>query len=113
MFAVHANFCTTLQAYQIKLVLGWYAILNINYIADWEHIWQRKQEQINCNNKHNKNMRRNNHQNRIGDKILVKCRKNSKHEQEFMGPFLITQKMTMSRLDFKKESSMMPPTFAE
>ena len=37
------------------------------------------------------NMRRNNHQYKVGDKILVKRKKNSKHELEFMGPFHITQ----------------------
>ena len=35
-------------------------------------------------------MRRNNHQYKVGDKILVKRRKNYKHELEFMGPFPIT-----------------------
>ena len=36
-------------------------------------------------------MRRNNHQYNIGDKILVKRKKNSKHELEFMSPFPITK----------------------
>ena len=36
-------------------------------------------------------MRRNNHQYKVGDKILVKRKKSSKHELEFMGPFPITQ----------------------
>ena len=36
-------------------------------------------------------MRRNNHQYKLGEKILVKRKKNSKHELEFMGPFPITQ----------------------
>ena len=36
-------------------------------------------------------MRRNNHQYKIGDKILVKHKKESKHELELMGPFSITQ----------------------
>ena len=36
-------------------------------------------------------MRRNNHQYKVGDKILVKRNKNSKHKLEFMGPFPITQ----------------------
>ena len=35
-------------------------------------------------------MHRNNHQYKVGDKILVKCKKNSKHKLEFMGPFPIT-----------------------
>ena len=36
-------------------------------------------------------MRNNNHQYKVGDIILVKCKKNSNHELEFMGTFLITQ----------------------
>ena len=36
-------------------------------------------------------MRWNNHQYKVGHKILVKRKKNSKHELEFMGPFPITQ----------------------
>ena len=36
-------------------------------------------------------MRRNNHQYKVGDKILVKQKKNSKHELEFMVPFHIPQ----------------------
>ena len=36
-------------------------------------------------------MRQNNHQYKVCDKILVKRKKNSKHELEFMGPFPITQ----------------------
>ena len=36
-------------------------------------------------------MKRNNHQYKVGDKILVKRKKNSKHGLEFMGPFPITQ----------------------
>ena len=36
-------------------------------------------------------MWRNNHQYKVGDKILVKRKKNSKHELEFMVPFPITQ----------------------
>ena len=36
-------------------------------------------------------MRRNNHQYKVGDKILVNRKKISKHELEFMGPFPITQ----------------------
>ena len=37
------------------------------------------------------NMRRNNHQYKVGGKVLVKRKKNSKQELEFMGPFPITQ----------------------
>ena len=74
----------------MQLVFGQDAILNIKHVADWEHIWQRKQLRINHNNKR-ENMQRNNHQYKIGDKILVKRMKNSKQELEFMGPFPITK----------------------
>ena len=63
----------------MQLVFFWDAILNIKHVADWEHIQQRKQEQINHNNKH-KNMCCNNHQYKVGDKILVKRKENSKHK---------------------------------
>ena len=74
----------------MQLVFGRDAILNIKHVADWEHIRQRKQLQISQNNMR-ENMRRNNHQYKVGDKILVKRKKNFKHELEFMGPFPITQ----------------------
>ena len=74
----------------MQLVFSRDAILNIKHVADWEHIRQRKQLRINHNNKE-ENMRRNNHQYKAGDNILVKRKKNSKHELEFMGPFPITQ----------------------
>ena len=90
MFAVRATYHTTLRASPMQLVFGRYAILNIKHVADWEHIWQRKQLQINHNNMR-ENMRRNNHQYKVGDKILVKRKKNSKQELEFMGPLPITQ----------------------
>ena len=90
MFDVHATYHTTLQASPMQLVFGRDAILNIKHVADWEHIRQWKQLRINHNNKRKK-MRRNNRQYKVGDKILVKRKKNSKHELAFMGPSPITQ----------------------
>ena len=43
------------------------------------------------NNNKRETMRRNNHQYKLGEKILVKHKKNSNHELEVMGPFLNTQ----------------------
>ena len=90
MFVVRATFQTTLQASPMQLVFGRDNILNIKCVADWEPIPQCKKYRINHNNKR-ENMRRNNHQYKGGDKILVKRKKNSKHELEFMGPFPFTQ----------------------
>ena len=70
-------------------------------VADWEHIRKRKKLRINHNNKH-ANMRRNNHQYKFGDKILVKCKKFFKHELEFMGPFPITQINNNGTVRFQK-----------
>ena len=47
-------------------------------------------------------MRRNNHQYTFGDKIIVKCKKNSKHELAFMGSFLITQINDNGTVHFQK-----------
>ena len=69
----------TLQASPMQLVFGQDAILNIKHVADWEHIQQRKKIRVNHNDKR-ENMRRNNHQYKVGDKIQVKRKKNSKHE---------------------------------
>ena len=90
MFSVRGTYHTTILAYTIQIVFVQDTILKIKHVSDWEHIRQRKQLQINPNNKH-ENMRRNNHQYKVGDKILVKRKKKSKHELELMGPFPITQ----------------------
>ena len=69
IFAVRAIYHTTVQASPMQLVFFRDAILDIKHVADWENIWQHKQLQINQNNKR-ENMRRNNHQYKVGDKIL-------------------------------------------
>ena len=47
-------------------------------------------------------MRRNNHQYKVGDKILVKRKKNSKQELEFMVTFPITQINDNGTVRFQK-----------
>ena len=74
MFAVCTTYHTTLQSSTTQLLFGQNTILNIKHVADWENIWQRRQERINDSNKH-KNMRRNNHQYSVGDRIIVKREK--------------------------------------
>ena len=101
MFAIRTTYHTTLQESPMQLVFGRDDILNIKHVSDWEHIRQRKQLQINHNNKR-ENMRRNNHQYKVGEKILVKRKKNSKHELEFMGPFPITQINDNGTVRFQK-----------
>ena len=74
----------------MQLVFGRDVILNIKHVADWEPIPQCKKYRINHNNKR-ENVHRNNHQYKVGDKTLVKRKKDSKHKLEFMGPFPIRQ----------------------
>ena len=47
-------------------------------------------------------MRRNNHQYKVGDKILVSSKKNSKHKLEFMGPSPIKQINDNGTVRFQK-----------
>ena len=63
----------------MQLLFVQYSILNVKHVTDSENIQQHKQEQINHNNERG-NMCRNNHQYRVGDKILIKRKKKSKHE---------------------------------
>jgi hypothetical protein len=101
MFAVRARYHTTLQASPMQLVFGRDAILNVKHISNWEHIRQCKQARINENNKRENKSRRE-HNYSIGDKILVKARKNSKHELEFDGPYAITQVNDNGTVRFQK-----------
>ena len=48
-------------------------------------------------------MRWNNHQYKVGDKVLVKREKNSKHKLEFMGPFPIKKINDNYTVRFQKE----------
>ena len=68
MFAIRTNYHIALQASTMQLVFGRYAILNIKHVADWEHIWQHRQFRNNHNNER-ENMRRNNHQYKVGEKF--------------------------------------------
>ena len=85
----------------MQIVFFWNTILNIENVANWEHIWQRKQLQNNHNSKR-ENMRRNNHQYKVGDKILVNFKNNSTHKLEFMGPLPITQINENGTVRFQK-----------
>jgi transposase InsO family protein len=109
MFAARATHHTTLQASPMQLVFGRHAILNIAHMTDWEHTRQRKQAQINENDPR-ENLSQCAHNHSIGDKTLVKARKNSKHELEHSGPHEITQVNDDGTFASRKELSMMQLT---
>ena len=73
----------------MQLVFGRDAILNVKHVTNWEHVHQHKQERININNiKENVKLRE--HQYHIGDEILLRRKKQSKHELEYEGPYSLT-----------------------
>ena len=65
-------------------------ILNIQHIANWEYIKQRKQNNINLNNKR-ENSKRKEHVYQVGDKVLLSRGTENKHEAPYQGPFDILQ----------------------
>jgi hypothetical protein len=85
----------------MQLVFGRDAMLNINHVTDWEHIRQRKQKRINANNER-ENARRLEHAYKIGESILLKRKKNSKHELEYEGPYPLTAINDNGTVRFKK-----------
>jgi hypothetical protein len=101
IFAVRATCHTTLQASPMQLAFGRDPILNIKHTSNWEHIRHRKQTRINENNKCENKSRRA-HTCSLEDKMLVKARKNSKHELEYDGPYEITQVNDNETVPFQK-----------
>jgi hypothetical protein len=89
-FAVRSNFHTSLQSTPGQLVFGRDMIFNIQHIANWEFIKQRKQKIINLNNK-KENAKRVQHVYQIGDKVLLHRGTENKYESPYHGPFLIMQ----------------------
>jgi hypothetical protein len=76
----------------MQLVFGRDAIINVKHITGWEHIRQWKETRVNENNKRENKSRRV-HQYSLGDKILIKARKRSKHQLEYEGPYAITHQV--------------------
>ena len=70
-FAIRATYHTTLQATPAQLVFGRDMILPISIKADWDRIKQRKQEEINRNNRR-ENRDRVEHHYSVGDEVLLR-----------------------------------------
>ena len=101
MFSIRATYHTTLKASPMQLVFGHAAILNIKHVVNWKHIAQHKQSIIDYNNaKENKS--RTAHHYSVGHQILIKARKHSKHDEEYEGPYPITQVNTNGTVHFQK-----------
>ena len=82
---VRATNNTTIRASPMQIVFGRNAILNIKHVTNWEHICHQKQARIKKNNMR-KNSCRIAYECTLGQKILLKCKKASKHKQVLKGP---------------------------
>jgi hypothetical protein len=80
------------------------AISNVKHIFNWEHHvrQQRMFFQIDENDKHENKSQCEHACSALGDKILVKARKNLKHKLEFDGPCAITQVNDDDAVRFQK-----------
>ena len=103
-FAIRATYHTTLQATPAQLVFGRYMILPITVQANWDLIKERRQEEINRNNRR-ENRNRIEHQYNPGDKILLRkegiLRKLSAPRK---GPFKVSTVYDNGTVDIKKRA---------
>ena len=101
MFSVRATYHITMKASPMQLVFGRDAVLNIKHMTNWKHIKQLKQKRIDANNK-KENKSRVSHQYMVGDQVLIRARKNTKHDQEYKGPYRLTKVNTNGTVKFQK-----------
>ena len=89
-FAIRSTIHTTTQKTPAQLVFGRDMILNIQHIADWQHIKERKQALINKNNAR-ENRTRHSHKYKQGDKILLRRGTENKYEVPYSGPHQVLE----------------------
>jgi hypothetical protein len=76
-------------------------LIALKHLTNWEHIRQRKQARIDESNKQ-ENAKRKDHQYNIGDEILFRRKKKSKHELEYEGPYPLTAINANGTVQFQK-----------
>jgi hypothetical protein len=88
-FGVRATVHSTLRASPMQLVFGRDAIFNLQHIADWKYIKDRKQRMIVANNKR-ENAKRKDYKYEVGDQVLVKAEQSSKYGSDaYLGPYTV------------------------
>ena len=85
-FAVRSTYHTTLKKTPGQLVFGRDMIFNIQHVANWEYIRQKKQNLIDKNNKA-ENAKRVKHNYKVGDLVLLRKSTENKYKTPFQGPF--------------------------
>ena len=90
-WAIRSTYHTVLKSTPGAAIFGRDMLFDIPYVADWNVIGRRRQEQVEINNKR-ENKRRQPHDYAIGDKVLI--RKDGilrKAEDKYEGPYTIIQ----------------------
>ena len=100
-FAVRSTYHTTLQKTPAQLVYNRDMILDIEHVANWEYIRQRKQEIINKNNSR-ENSKRKPHKYKVGDSILLAKGTENKYEQPNSGPHQVLQVFNNGTIEIQK-----------
>jgi hypothetical protein len=90
-FAMRSTVHTTTRATPAQLVFGRDAILNVNFVADWQCIKERKQKLIVQNN-NRENKKRTPYTHQVGQRVLVSEDPNRKYGTDiFSGPWTVAQ----------------------
>ena len=87
-WAIRSTYHTTLQATPGQLVFGRDMVWNVNHIADWQYIKQRKQNLIDKNNER-ENKKRILHDYEVGEKVWLYTGNTNKLESAKKGPYEI------------------------
>ena len=88
-FAVRATVHTTTRATPAQLIFGRDAIFQVQHVADWQYIKQRKQQMINANNAR-ENSKRIPYKYRVGQRVLIKAEQGAKYGTDsYLGPFTV------------------------
>jgi len=88
-FAVRATVHTTTRATPAQLIFGRDAIFQVQHLADWRYITERKQDAINTNNTR-ENSKRLPYTYRVGQRVLIKAEQSAKYGTDsYFGPFTV------------------------
>ena len=72
-----------------QLIFGRDAIFQVQHLADWRYITQRKQDAINNNNRR-ENAKRLPYNYRVGQHVLIKAEQSAKYGTDlYLGPFTV------------------------
>ena len=86
---IRATVHTTTRATPAQLIFGRDAIFQVQHVADWQYIKQRKQQMINAINAR-ENSKRIPYKYHVGQRVLIKAEQGTKYGTDlYLGPFTV------------------------